>query len=44
MSEKKYPSLQQHPDSLDKESLDMRLKETNSFNDSIQIIKDIKNL
>ena len=35
MSEKLYPGLQQHLDSLD-----IRLKEINSFNISIQNIKD----
>ena len=38
MSEKLYPCLQQHPDSLD-----LRLKEINSFNNSVQNINDFKN-
>ena len=38
MSEKLYSCLQQHPDSLD-----LRLKEINSFNNSVRNIKDIKN-
>ena len=37
MSEKLYPSLRES------DNLDLRLKETNSFNNSIQIIKDFKN-
>ena len=32
-----------HSDGLDKGSLDIRLKEINSFNNSFQIIKDIQN-
>ena len=42
MSEKLYPSLRES-DNLDRGSLDMRLKEINSFNNSIQNIKDIQN-
>ena len=42
MSEKLYPCLLES-DNLDKGSLDMRLKEINSFNNSIQNIKDIQN-
>ena len=38
MSKKVYPSFQQHPDSLD-----MRLKEINSFINSIQNMKGIEN-
>ena len=37
MSEKLYPSLQQD------QNLDLRLKEINSFNNSIQNIKDLQN-
>ena len=37
MREKFYPSLRES------DSLDFRLKETNSFNNSIQSIKDIQN-
>ena len=37
MSEKLYPCLQQD------QNLDLRLKEINSFNNSIQNIKDIQN-
>ena len=37
MSEKLYPCLQPS------DSLDLRLKETNSFNNSIQNMKDIQN-
>ena len=37
MSEKLYPCLQPS------DSLDLRLKEINSFNNSIQNIKDIQN-
>ena len=42
MNEKLYPSLQQQVDSLE-QHLNIRLKEINSFNNSIQNIKDIKN-
>ena len=41
MSEKVYPCSRES-DSLDKGSLDMRLEEINSFNNSIQNINDIK--
>ena len=37
MSEKLYPCLQQN------QNLDLRLKEINSFNNSIQNIKDVQN-
>ena len=37
MSEKLYPCLRES------DNLDMRLKEINSFNNSIQNIKDIQN-
>ena len=40
MSEKLYPCLQQNQNA---DSLDLRLKEINSFNNSIQNIKDIQN-
>ena len=40
MSEKLSPCLQQNQNP---DSLDSRLKEINSFNNSIQIIKDIQN-
>ena len=40
MSEKLYPCLQQNQNP---DSLDLRLKEINSFNNSIQNIKDIQN-
>ena len=40
MSEKLYPCLQQNQNP---DSLDLRLKESNSFNNSIQNIKDIHN-
>ena len=39
MSEKVYPYLQQNQNP---DSLDLRLKEINSFNNSIQNIKDIQ--
>ena len=39
MSEKLYPCLQQNQNP---DSLDLRLKEINSFNNSIQNIKDIQ--
>ena len=39
MSEKLYPCLQQNQNA---DSLDLRLKEINSFNNSIQNIKDIQ--
>ena len=42
MNEKLYPSLQPQVDSLE-QHLNLRLKEINSFNNSIQNIKDIKN-
>ena len=42
MSEKLYPCLRES-DSFDKGSLDMRLKEINCFNNSIQNMKDIEN-
>ena len=44
MSEKLYPSLQQHAhaDSLEQQQ-NLRLKEINSFNNSIQNEKEIKN-
>ena len=42
MNEKLYPSLQPLVDSLE-QHLNLRLKEINSFNNSIQNIKDIKN-
>ena len=42
MNEKLYPSLQPQVDSLE-QHLNLRLKEINSFNISIQNIKDIKN-
>ena len=41
MSEKLYPCLRD-TDSLDKASLDMRLKQINSLKNSIQNIKDIQ--
>ena len=41
MNEKLYPSLQPQVDSLE-QHLNLRLKEINSFNNSIQNIKDIK--
>ena len=40
MSEKLYPCLQQNQNP---DSLDLRLKEINSFNNSIQNEKDIQN-
>ena len=40
MSEKLYPCLQQNQNA---DSLDLRLKEINSFNNSIQNLKDIQN-
>ena len=40
MSEKLYPCLQQNQNP---DSLDLRLKEINSFNNSIQNIKDLQN-
>ena len=40
MSEKLYPCLQQNQNP---DSLDLRLKDINSFNNSIQNIKDIQN-
>ena len=46
MSEKLYPCLQQNqnPDTEGaSRNLDLRLKEINSFNNSIQNIKDIQN-
>ena len=42
MNEKLYPSLQPQVDNLE-QHLNLRLKEINSFNNSIQNIKDIKN-
>ena len=42
MNEKLYPSLQPQVDSLE-QHLNLRLKEINSFNNSIQNMKDIKN-
>ena len=42
MNEKLYPSFQPQVDSLE-QHLNLRLKEINSFNNSIQNIKDIKN-
>ena len=42
MNEKLYPCLQPQVDSLE-QHLNLRLKEINSFNNSIQNIKDIKN-
>ena len=42
MSEKLYPSLQPQADSLE-QHLNLRLEEINSFNNSIQNIKDSKN-
>ena len=42
MNEKLYPSLQPQVDSLE-QHLNLRLKEINSFNNSIQNIKDMKN-
>ena len=43
MSEKLYPCLLEvHLDGLDKESHDIRLKEINSFNNSIQTMRDKK--
>ena len=41
MSEKLYPSFQPQADSL-KQHLNLRLKRINSFNNSIQNIKDQK--
>ena len=41
MSEKLYPSLRKS-DALDKGSLNIRLKEIKSFNNSIQNTKDVK--
>ena len=44
MSEKLYPCLQQHAQqNQNADSLDLRLKEINKFNISIQNIKDIQN-
>ena len=42
MSEKLYPSLQPHADNLE-QHLNLHLREINSFNNSIQNIKDIEN-